>query len=224
MRKKIVCFFKNVDKYGFKHLLDDIMHDKHQEFFDKLAVEWDLMFTAEDMERLSHIVDQQSVEEGMNILDLGCGTGILFDMLRRKVGDNGSITGVDFSFEMAQKALRNFPFSNVNVIDTDATSLPFTDSLFDMVTAFSAFPHFSNQQQALDEAHRVLKPGGKIVIIHLVSSKEVSELHHKIGGAVEHDERPAEDKLRQMFDASKFTNASIEDHTGIYLAVAVNSK
>lgn len=199
------------------------MHDKHQEFFDKLAEEWDLMFTAEDMERLNHIVDQIGVKEKMNILDLGCGTGILFDILRRKVGSDGSVTGVDFSFEMAQKALRNFPFPNVNVVDTDATSLPFADESFDMITAFSAFPHFSNQQKALDEAHRVLKPGGRIVIIHLESSKEVSETHQKIGGAVKHDEIPPADKLKNMLDNSKFTNVSIEDHTGLFLAIAENT-
>lgn len=199
------------------------MHDKHQDFFDKLAQEWDLMFTAEDMERLSHIVDQLKVKSGMKILDLGCGTGILFDMLRRKVGDAGSVTGVDFSLEMAQKALRNFPFTNVNVIDADAVALPFRDSTFDMVTAFSAFPHFTNQQRALDEAHRVLKSGGKINIIHLVSSKEIAEMHHKIGGAIAHDEIPPEDKLRQMLDASKFTDVSIEDHTGLFLAIAENT-
>ncbi|MFH2048819.1 MAG: methyltransferase domain-containing protein, partial [bacterium] len=76
----------------------------HQAFFDKLAAEWDLMFTAVDLEFLSHIVDGLGASEGMDILDIGCGTGILFDMLRRKVGPEGSITGVDFSFEMAQKA------------------------------------------------------------------------------------------------------------------------
>ena len=92
-----------------------------------------------------------------------------------------------------------------------------------MVIAFSAFPHFSNQQRALDEAHRVLKSGGKIFIIHLISSKEVSEIHHQIGGVVAHDELPPEDKLRRMLDAGKFTDVSIEDNAGLFLAIAVNT-
>ena len=143
------------------------MHDKHQVFFDSLAEEWDLNFTAEDLERLSHIVEQLGVEKGMDVLDLGCGTGILFDMLRRKVTESGSVTGVDFSYEMAQQAHRNFPFANVNVIDADAVSLPFDDSTFDMAVAFAAFPHFSDQQRAIDEIHRVLKDGRKFYIIHM---------------------------------------------------------
>ncbi|MEW6411180.1 MAG: methyltransferase domain-containing protein [Candidatus Zixiibacteriota bacterium] len=200
------------------------MHDKHQEFFDSLAAEWDLMFTAEDLERLTHIVDLLGVNKGMQVLDLGCGTGILFDILRRKVSDQGSVTGVDFSYEMAQKAHRNFPFSNVNVVDADAISLPFADSTFDMAVAFSAFPHFSDQQKAIDETHRVLKSGAKFYIIHLISSRELSEVHHRIGGVVKNDEIPTEKRLRDMLNTSKFSNISIEDHPGLYLAIAVNSK
>ncbi len=200
------------------------MHDKHQEFFDALAAEWDLMFTAEDLERLTHIVDRLGVKKGMDVLDLGCGTGILFDMLRRQVSADGSVTGVDFSYEMAQQAHRNFPFSNVNVVDGDAVSLPFADSTFDMAVAFSAFPHFSDQQKAIDETHRVLKNGAKFYIIHLISSKEVSEIHHRIGGIVADDEIPPEDRLRSMLNSSKFAEIDIEDHPGLYLAIAVNSK
>ncbi|NOY88231.1 MAG: methyltransferase domain-containing protein [FCB group bacterium] len=200
------------------------MHDKHQQFFDSLAAEWDLMFTAEDLELLNNIVEQLNVQKGMDIIDLGCGTGILFDMLRRKVGDEGSVTGVDFSFEMAQKALRNFPFPNINVVDADAISLPFADSSFDMAVAFAAFPHFSNQQKALDETHRVLKKNSKLYIIHLISSRELTEMHQKIGGVLAGDQIPPEDKLRKMFENSKFKDVIIEDHPGLFLAIATNSK
>jgi ubiquinone/menaquinone biosynthesis C-methylase UbiE len=199
-------------------------HDKHQKFFDDLAAEWDLMFTAEDMERLTHIVEKLKVNSGMDILDLGCGTGVLFDMLRRMVGDTGSVTGVDFSYEMAQKAHRNFPFANVNVVDADASALPFGDSSFDMAVAFSAFPHFTDQQRAIDETHRVLKPGAMFYIIHLISSKELADVHLGIGGAVENDVLPPESSLRKMLNNSKFEEVSVQDHTGLYLAMASNVK
>jgi ubiquinone/menaquinone biosynthesis C-methylase UbiE len=199
-------------------------HDKHQAFFDLLAAEWDLAFTAEDLERLSHIVDSLEVRKNMDILDLGCGTGILFDMLRRKIGENGSVTGVDFSIEMAQIAHRNFPFANVNVVDADAAMLPFADSSFDMAVAFSAFPHFSNQERVLDETRRILKPKSMFYIIHLASSRELSRLHRRIGGAVKRDTIPPEEKLRKMLDSGKFTNVTIDDQPGRYLASAVNSK
>ena len=125
---------------------------------------------------------------------------------------------------MVQRAHRNFPFVNVNVVDADAMLLPFADDTFDMAVAFSAFPHFSDQQRAVDEIHRVLKNNMKFYIIHLISSKEIAEIHHLIGGAVEFDEIPPEDRLRKMLNSSKFANITIEDYPGLYLATAVNSK
>ena len=182
------------------------------------------MFTSVDLEFLSYIVDKLPIAKGMNILDLGCGTGVLFDLLRRRVTDTGSITGVDFSLEMARKAHRNFPFTNVNVIDADALMLPFADSTFDMAVAFAAFPHFSDQRKTLDETHRVLKDKAKFFIIHLGSSKEISEIHQRIGSVVENDGIPPAEKLREMFNSSKFINVTIEDHPGLYLASATNLK
>lgn len=200
------------------------MHDPHQEFFDSLAAEWDLNFTAEDLERLQNIVNKLEFAEGMTVLDLGCGTGILFDMLRRKVGKSGSITGVDFSFQMAQKAHRNFPFDNVNVVDADAINLPFADSTFDAAIAFASFPHFSDQKRAVEETHRVLKDKSPFYVIHLTSSKELSEVHQRVGGVVERDQLPPEEQMKNMLNNGKFRDVSIEDHPGLYLARAVNQK
>jgi ubiquinone/menaquinone biosynthesis C-methylase UbiE len=199
-------------------------HDKHQEFFDLAAAEWDLMFTAEDLELLKHIVSKLGVEPGMDILDLGCGTGILFDILRRIVGPEGTVTGVDFSMQMALTAHRNFPFANVNVVDADVTALPFADSAFDMGIAFSAFPHFSDKRRAVGEIHRVLRNGARFFIIHLSSSRELSDMHRRIGGVVKHDVIPDEAELREMFNGSRFTDVHIEDNVGLYRAVAVNTK
>ncbi|MFQ5498298.1 MAG: class I SAM-dependent methyltransferase [Candidatus Zixiibacteriota bacterium] len=200
------------------------MKDEHQQFFDKLAAEWDLLFTAEDLERLQHIVDKIDMRESWNILDLGCGTGVLFDMLRRRVGPTGTVTGVDLSLQMAVKAHRNFPFANVNVVDANAIDLPFPDGTYDMAIAFASFPHFSDQQRAINETHRVLKPGANFHIIHLESSREVAATHHQIGGPLEHDELPTEERLKQMLDSSRFSNVQIEDHPGLFLASAVNSR
>jgi ubiquinone/menaquinone biosynthesis C-methylase UbiE len=200
------------------------MHDPHQKFFDELAAEWDLSFTAEDLERLQHLVDSLEVRGGMDILDVGCGTGVLFDLLRRKVGSSGSITGVDFSIEMARVAHRNFPFENVNVVDADACCLPFVDSVFDMAVTFAAFPHFADQARALQEISRVLKTGATFYIIHLQSSADVAATHKRIGGVVAEDRLPSEDELRSMLDHSHFSQVHIEDHTGLYLASATNTK
>ncbi len=196
------------------------MHDPHQAFFDKLAEEWDLMFTAEDLERLMHLVDKLGVKPGMDILDVGCGTGILFDMLRRKTGEKGTVTGLDFSINMIRIAHRNFPFDNVNVVDADVSMLPFSDKKFDLAIAFASFPHFVEKRKALDEIHRVLKSGAEFHIVHLASSKEVGELHKRIGGVVEKDQLPSAAELQKMFEQSRFGAVAIEDHPSLFTASA----
>ncbi|PWB68259.1 ubiquinone biosynthesis protein UbiE [candidate division GN15 bacterium] len=200
------------------------MHDTHQEFFDKLAHEWDLWFTAEDLERLTRVVNRLQIVAGSDILDLGCGTGILFDMLRRKVGDKGSVTGVDFSLKMADRAHRNFPFENVNVVDADVIGLPFRDRCFDMAIAFSSFPHFSDRHKALMEIRRVLKVGSPLHVIHLMSSREISEMHHRVGGVVAHDSLPNGDEMTKLLTQAGFVHVKVEDKPGLYLASGVNPK
>lgn len=200
------------------------MHSTHQDFFDKLAAEWDLSFTAEDLERLTRVVNRLQIVTGFDILDLGCGTGILFDMLRRKVGSNGSVTGVDFSLRMAKRAHRNFPFDNVNVVDGDVVALPFRAHCFDMAVAFSSFPHFSDRPKALSETRRVLKSGASFHIIHLMSSHEISEMHHRVGGAVANDSLPSATDMTQLLEAAGFVHVRVEDKPGMYLASAVNLK
>ena len=199
--------------------------DEHQAFYDRLAAEWDLMYTAEDLEMLQFIVDKRlKARPGMDVLDLGCGTGILFDLLRRKVGASGSVTGVDFSFNMAAKAHRNFPFPNVAVVDADATNLPFGDAAFDLAVVFSAFPHFADQPRTIAEIHRVLKPSAGCFIIHLSSSKEVAERHRRIGGVVARDILPGAAEMRRMLEDGRFTEVRVDDRRGLYVASATNTK
>lgn len=199
-------------------------HDQHQKFYDQLAAEWDLQFTAEDLERLSHLLAGLEIQPGADILDLGCGTGILFDILRRRVGDKGTITGVDFSLEMARKAHRNFPFDNINVVDADVSNLPFKDDSFDFAVSFSAFDNFADKLGTLREVHRVLKANARLCIIHLVSSKELSEQHHREGGLLAEDELPSAESMAELFDDSHFRTVRIEDHPGLYMACGINEK
>ena len=188
-----------------------------------MAADWDLDYTAEDLERLSRLVDSMDVTAGSHILDLGCGTGILFDMLRRKTGERGTVTGVDFSIQMVKRAHRNFPFENVNVVDADVVALPFADKTFDLSVGFRAFPHFEDKSKALAEIHRVLKPGGKLCFIHLVSSKQLAMHHHRQGGVVADDTIPTADQMQKLFAGAGFKNLAIDDHPNLYLATAINS-
>jgi len=93
-------------------------------------------------------------------LDIGTGNGYLPAVTREKL--NGvHVTGTDF----AQNALDAASALDEGVLnDIDADGLPFEDNSFDFITCLEVIEHLILPQQALSEMHRVLKPGGHVVI------------------------------------------------------------
>ncbi len=195
--------------------------DKRKQYFDSFADEWDKMFTAEDLEILEFLINSFDIRDGFSVADLGCGTGVQFDMLRRRVGPEGLIVGVDFSSRMLHKAKLNFPFSNIIAIDADVESLPLKGDHFDMAISFAAFAHFPHPKLVIQEASRILKKGASLHIIHLMSSKELERHHLRAGGPVAHDRVPSLDQMKELLESYGFTDIKITDHPGLYLANAI---
>jgi ubiquinone/menaquinone biosynthesis C-methylase UbiE len=194
--------------------------DDRKEYYESYADEWDKMFTAEDLEILSFLIDSFNIKQGSKIVDLGCGTGVLFDLLRRKVGENGLIIGVDFCPKMTNKAKQNFPFETISEVDADVEYLPLKPGIFDSAISFAAFAHFTDPHKVMLEVSRVLKEGGSFHIIHLYSSRELEEYHHKTGGPVANDHLPNRKDMIALFEHGNFENIKITDHPGLYLASA----
>ena len=147
--------------------------DKNQiiSFFDNLAGSWDAMQVRnEDVIRL--ILDKSQVQKGSDILDIACGTGVLFpDYLRREVN---SITGIDISGEMIKTAKEKYP--QVRLILGDAENYEFKDK-YDIVMIYNAFPHFFNADKLIENLAGTLKTSGRITIAHGLSEKELEECH-----------------------------------------------
>lgn len=193
--------------------------DEKQKYFDTVGDDWDKDLTAEDLERLEHIIDKFGLREGLKVCDLGCGTGVMFDMLRRRVGERGVIIGVDFAPRVAHQAQKNFPFHNIGVVEGDACCLPLEDETFDMVVSFAAFAHFSHKDETIHEAYRILKPNGRFVIIHLVGRDALAREHLQVGGPINHDELPDRSQLDEMFNRGEFVNHELTETNNLYLAV-----
>ena len=102
-------------------------------------------------------------------LDVACGTGDLsIELLRRGF----SVTGIDLSEEMLEIAKQktasaNFQFSIFNFQLANAEALPFPDDSFDAVTCAFGIRNFVHLEKGLEEMTRVLKPGGRMVILEL---------------------------------------------------------
>lgn len=94
----------------------------------------------------------------IKILDAGCGTGLL----AKKMEKFGTVLGVDVSFEALKYAKRR----GILVKQASVTALPLKDSSFDLITCVNVIYHqeVSDDQKALDEFYRILKPGGFLII------------------------------------------------------------
>jgi ubiquinone/menaquinone biosynthesis C-methylase UbiE len=197
--------------------------DTRREYFESFAEEWDKNFIAEDLEILSDEIASFRIEPGWRVIDIGCGTGVLFDMLRRLVGPDGMVLGVDFASRMLQRARKNFPFDNCLVIDADAEQLPLKPESFDIAISFASFPHFAHHARVMEEVARILRPGGGFHIMHLLSSKELNSHHHNAGGPVAMDQLPPQEAMIRLFDQSHFLKVTITDRPGLYLASGIKA-
>jgi SAM-dependent methyltransferase len=102
---------------------------------------------------------------GERVLDLGCGPGFYCAELLDEVGATGSVVGVDGSQEMLGLAARRCEgHDNVDFQVADATSLPLEDASFDGAVCVQVLEYVPEVSAALAELHRVLRPGGRVVI------------------------------------------------------------
>lgn len=96
----------------------------------------------------------------MQVLDVGCGSGI-FSSLASATG--ASVTGIDASEALIEKAQQRG--TTANFITGEMEELPFADNTFDVVCGFNSFQYAANINHAFNETHRILKPGGKLVVM-----------------------------------------------------------
>lgn len=152
--------------------------DSIKEFFDSIAPKWDNEPIA-DKKILDIILDNGGIRENIDILDVACGTGVLFPCyLHRNVK---SITAIDLSPEMVKIAKSKFP--QANVICGDAENI-ILDKQFDAIMIYNAFPHFPEPKKVIENLSKALKTGGRFTIAHGLSKKELDEIHQKSAGAV----------------------------------------
>ena len=147
------------------------------DFFDRLAPQWDAGMIRSDA-IIGKILDGAHVREGCDVLDVACGTGVLFpDYLARKVG---SVTAVDISPEMVKIAAAKYPGENITVRCGDVETMTF-DKQYDCIMVYNAFPHFPEPARLIGTLAGYLKPGGTLTIAHGMSRAAID--HHHEGSA-----------------------------------------
>jgi ubiquinone/menaquinone biosynthesis C-methylase UbiE len=129
----------------------------------------------------ARILDVAGVAEGEHVLDVCCGTGTLALAAKDRVGASGVVHGVDAAPEMIErartKAARRGLEATFHV--SSAETLPFADGTFDVVLCTLGVHHLpvAVREPVFAEMHRVLRPGGRVLIVEFVRQRGIAALH-----------------------------------------------
>ncbi len=144
-----------------------------KDFFDKCAVCWDTNNLQND-DTINLILDNAQINGNISILDVACGTGVLFPYyLERGVKD---LTAIDLSPKMTEIAKQKYP--DLNIICGDVESACFNKK-FDRIIVFNAFPHFPSPTKLIKTLAELVKAGGKIAIAHGLSRDALIRHHNQ---------------------------------------------
>jgi ubiquinone/menaquinone biosynthesis C-methylase UbiE len=153
--------------------------------YDLLA--WLLLLGRERAFR-ERLVRLARVEAGESVLDIGCGTGSLAIVAKRRVGPAGTVWGLDASTEMITRARKKARRAGVDVAFTNdvAEALPFPDNQFDAVLSTLMLHHLPREarHQCAREMRRVLKAGGRVLAVDFGNArgrKGLAEHFHRHG-------------------------------------------
>ena len=125
---------------------------------------------------LQTILDNAGIRSGIDVLDVACGTGVLFpDYLQRGVA---SLTAIDISPEMVKIAREKFP--QLNILCGDVETAEF-EHPFDAVVVYNAFPHFPEPARLIERLAKWVRPGGRLTVAHGMSRAKL--VHHHSGSA-----------------------------------------
>ncbi len=166
------------------------------DFFDQCAAGWDAGMIKSD-EIIGKILDNAEVGPGMDVLDVACGTGVMFDYyLNRGVS---SVTGIDISPEMAKIAAEKYVGEpKIQVICADVEEAVF-DRKFDRIVVYNAFPHFPQPKRLIKTLAGLLKEDGRLTIAH-GASRETIDNHHSGAASKVSNGLMSADSLKKLFD------------------------
>ena len=167
------------------------------EFFDRCAPTWDADMIKSD-EIIGRILDNAEVSADMDILDVACGTGVMFDYYLNR--NAASVTGIDISPEMARIAAEKYAGqSKVQVICGDVEEYAFQRK-FDRIVVYNAFPHFPYPKRLIKILAGLLKEDGRLTVAHGMSREAIDGHHRGAASKVSNGLMSAED-LKRIFDA-----------------------
>ena len=141
-----------------------------QNVFDQVYDRYDLMndFMSLGIHRLwkKNLINMMSPSLNQNLIDVACGTGDIAGLFLKHVNESSQVTCIDPNRGMISKGKEKLSkFKNINWIISRAENIPLSDNLFDFYTISFGLRNTAKISNALSEAYRVLKPGGRFLCL-----------------------------------------------------------
>jgi demethylmenaquinone methyltransferase/2-methoxy-6-polyprenyl-1,4-benzoquinol methylase len=164
---------KDTTHFGYETVAIEDKADRVRGVFDSVAGNYDLMndLMSGGLHRLwkRYTIDQAGAQRGDVVLDLAGGTGDLARRFARQVGSDGHVVLADINASMLREGRRRLidagVAGNLSIAQVDAQDLPFATNTFDIVTIAFGLRNVTDKDTALRSMHRVLEPGGKMLIL-----------------------------------------------------------
>ena len=157
--------------FGFQTVDEEDKAEAVRGVFDSVASKYDVMndLMSVGMHRAwkAYTVLLANVRQGQRVLDIAGGTGDLALAFATKVGSTGQVVHTDINEAMLREGRNRLLDAGINVptLACDAEHLPFADKHFDIVTVAFGLRNMTHKDAALLEMNRVLKPGGKLLVL-----------------------------------------------------------
>jgi demethylmenaquinone methyltransferase/2-methoxy-6-polyprenyl-1,4-benzoquinol methylase len=122
-------------------------------------------------------IEQAALKRGQSVLDLAGGTGDLARAFAQRVGESGTVVLADINDSMLREGRRRLVDAGVgaqvSIAQVNAECLPFADASFDCISIAFGLRNVTDKQAALASMHRVLKPGGRLLILEFSKPTEL---------------------------------------------------
>ena len=157
--------------FGYQQVAESAKAAKVAEVFHSVAAQYDLMndLMSVGMHRLwkRFTMSQAGLRPGMRVLDVAGGTADLTRLFLNEVGDSGEVVLTDINFSMlveGRDRMLNMG-KTPPTVQCDGERLPFPSDYFDCVSVAFGLRNMTHKDQALAEMYRVLKPGGRLLVL-----------------------------------------------------------
>jgi len=235
--------------FGYRDVATEEKTGLVHDVFESVAGKYDLMndLMSLGVHRLwkRHFIAISNVHPGQRVLDLAGGTGDIAALLSKRVGSTGSVVLSDINeamLEVGRQRLEDRGIAgNIEYSLANAEKLPFADGEFDTVTIAFGLRNVTDQRAALSEMYRVLKPGGRAMILEFskVEFEGLKKIYDgysfgilpRLGKLVANDEdsyrylaesirkHPGQDELADMMVEAGFSKVTYRNLTGGIVAI-----